>query len=188
MGITTELIREAVRRDGSPPCEAAVDALWRELREAARSSLARERSDHTLQPTDLASECFVRLLKMQRLEVRDRGRFFSLIHKILLHVLVDHARSRGATKRGEGRVKPLAPDVPSVGDDSDFDRDGLIDLDTALEWLRSNHSRFHGVVHDRYLVGKTHAEMAHELGCSETNVRNMIKAGLAYLFEFFDRA
>ena len=188
MGITTELIREAVRRDGSPPSEAAVDALWRELREAARSSLARERSDHTLQATDLASECFMRLLKMQRLEVRDRGRFFSLIHKILFHVLIDHARSRDASKRGGGRANSLAQDVPSTGDHNNFERDGLIDLDTALEWLRSNHSRFHCVVHDRYLVGKTHAEMARDLGCSETQVRNMIKAGLAYLFEFFDRA
>jgi len=116
--------------------EAALDQLLPklegELRRIARRYMARERKDHTLQPTALVNEAFLRLVGVKGVEWQDRAHFLALAAKIMRRILVNHALSRGAAKRGAGgRAEPLDEAIV-ISPDRDAD---LIELDAALEAL-----------------------------------------------------
>jgi RNA polymerase sigma factor (TIGR02999 family) len=95
----TALLREW--RSGS---EAALDRLvplvHHELRQIARRHLRRERRDHSLQPTALVNEAYLRLVDLERTDFRDRSHFFAMASRVMRRVLVDHARARRSHKRG----------------------------------------------------------------------------------------
>jgi RNA polymerase sigma factor (TIGR02999 family) len=163
----TELLRAWGRGD-----EAARDALvpivYTELRRCARRLLRRERPDHTLSPTGLVHEAYLRLVDQQGTDYHDRAHFFAVASRVMRHVLVDHARRRSAQRRGAGEIL-----VPLGGRDLP-DRTGglrIEELDAALGELAREHPRAAEVIELRYFGGLTLTETAQALETSPATVK-----------------
>jgi RNA polymerase sigma factor (TIGR02999 family) len=139
-----------------------------ELRRLAGAYMARERQGHTLQPTALVNEAFLRLVDAQDVPWQGRAHFFGLAARLMRRVLVDHARARGFQKRGGGApAVPLDTDVlvsraPDVA---------LLDLDRALDRLAEVDGRKAKVVEMRFFGGTTLEETADALGVSIDTVK-----------------
>ena len=145
-----------------------IDLVYPELRRIAARHLRRERQGHTLQPTALVNEAFLRLAQRPDKAWNDRAHFFAVAARIVRNVLVDHARAREASKRGSGTLTVVltesAAQVPAP-------EVNLLDLDTALkelEQLDPQHSR---IVELRYFAGLSIEETAVVVGVSESSVK-----------------
>lgn len=136
-------------------------AMYEELRTLAAKFLASERAGHTLQPTALANEVYIRIAKSQ--DVDDRLRFLSLAAMTIRHILVDHARRRNALKRG-GKHEGRSIDVSVVA--SEHTGVDVCDFDQALERLAAVGEREASVVILRVYGGLTLEEAATSLGIS----------------------
>ena len=139
-----------------------------ELRRLAGAYMARERPGHTLQPTALVNEAFLRLVDAQGVRWHGRAHFFGIAARLMRRVLVDHARARGFQKRGGGaQAVPLettilvsrAPDI------------ALLDLDHALDALAEIDERKARVVEMRFFGGMTVEETAGALSVSIDTVK-----------------
>ncbi|MGE0814027.1 MAG: sigma-70 family RNA polymerase sigma factor [Vicinamibacterales bacterium] len=163
-------------RDGSPDVttllsrwqEGHADALDQaaavvlpELRQIAQAYLRRERPDHTLQPTALVHEAFMRLVEAGQLAFDSRRQFYALAAQLMRRILVDHARATRAAKRGGGAVHVSVDDVnlPSTAD-----ADRFLDLHDALDRLAASEPRKARVIELRYFGGLTLEETADVLG------------------------
>ena len=151
--------------DGAEPGASAAAALlpmvYDQLRALAASYLQRERPDHTLQPTALVHEAYVRLARTEGLSFSGEAHFFAVAAKAIRQVLVDHARSHQALKRGRawGRVSlehELAATTPREID--------VLDLDEAMSALVEEHGRPGRVAELRFFGGLTTEQAAHVLG------------------------
>lgn len=141
--------------------------VYDELRHLARSYLRRERTDHTLQPTALVHEAYLRLVDTTQVDWQSRAHFFGIAARVMRRVLVDHARSRAAGRRGGGAVKI------SLDEAGDLLRDegrGLLALDEALAGLAELYPRPSRVVELRFFGGLTTPEIAGALGVSDSTV------------------
>ncbi|MEM8994984.1 MAG: sigma-70 family RNA polymerase sigma factor [Acidobacteriota bacterium] len=144
-----------------------LEALHAELRAQARIALRNERANHTLQPTALVNEAYLRLVEVDRIEWQDRRHFLCAAAKTMRRVLVDHARRRGRVKRGDGRaLMPLeeGEKVEIVVDEA------LEDLDDALEQLAELDPKKAQLVELRYFGGFTAEETAELMGVSRATV------------------
>ena len=103
------------------------------MRHLARGYLRGERPDHTLQPTALVHEAYLRLVDTTQVPWQSRAHFFGLAARLMRRVLVDHTRARVAAKRGSGRVEKISPD--EAGDLLRDEGAGLVALDDALQEL-----------------------------------------------------
>jgi RNA polymerase sigma-70 factor, ECF subfamily len=139
-----------------------------ELRRLAGAYMARERTGHTLQPTALVNEAFLRLVDARDIRWQGRAHFFGIAARLMRRVLVDHARARGFQKRGGGaQAVPLesavlvsrAPDI------------ALLDLDRALDELAEIDDRKARVVEMRFFGGMTVEETADALSLSVDTVK-----------------
>jgi len=138
----------------------------RDLHALAGQLLRGERADHTLQPTALLSEMWLRLLVQDGLEFETEAAFWAWASKTMRHILVDYARRRRAQKRGGGRRAGELPDVVgAVGID-------LLELDDALKRLEREHPRSARVVEMRFFGGMTEVMIAQRLGVSDRTVRS----------------
>ena len=146
-----------------------MELVYPELHRIAARHLSRERSGHTLQPTALVSEAYVRLAQQQPgTRWNDRVHFFAVAARVIRAVLVDHARARGAAKRGFGAQTVMLTDVGSNVAAPSVD---VLDLDAALvelEALNLEHSR---IVELRYFAGLSIEETAAALGTSLSSVK-----------------
>lgn len=104
----TRLLLDWRRGDRSAE-ERLVAELYDDLREVARGRLRGERNAHTLQPTALVHEAYLRLMGIRRIDWQDRGHFLAVAARVMGQVLVDHARRRRAAKRGGGEGLTLLP-------------------------------------------------------------------------------
>ncbi len=150
-----------------------------ELRRVAASYLQRERPDHTLQPTALVHELYLRLVDQRRVAWNDRVHFFAAAARTMRHILVDHARGQRSQKRGSGSLTvPLADaaDV-SLGPEAD-----LLALDEALEQLSQREPRQARVVELRFFAGLTLAETAAALGVGDATVSRDWAFAKAWLY------
>jgi RNA polymerase sigma-70 factor (ECF subfamily) len=150
---------------------AALDQLipfvHEELRRIARRHMGRERPGHSLQPTALVNEAYLRLVDLQRVRWQDRAHFFAMSARLMRRVLVDVARAKAYQKRGGGAqrvtfVEELLPDAEPTPD--------LIALDDALRVLAEQDSRKSQVVEMRFFGGLTVEETAEALGVSRDTV------------------
>jgi RNA polymerase sigma factor (TIGR02999 family) len=137
--------------------------VYAELRRVAARQLRRERSDHTLQPTALVHEVFIRLVDQRQVDWQNRAHFFGVAANVMRRILVDHARRRGASKRGEG--------VPSVPMDEARDAAAstgmpVLALDQALDRLEKVDADLAKLVELRAFGGLTIEEAAHVLSVS----------------------
>jgi RNA polymerase sigma factor (TIGR02999 family) len=175
---TTRLLLEAAGGN-----RAAADALlplvYDELRAIAAQKMRSERADHTLQPTALVNEAFLRLVDQTRVQWQGRAHFCAVAASMMRRILVDHARRRDADKRGAGQ-RPVVLDeafAPSGGQNP-VDIVALDDLLNRLAELNERHAR---VVELRFFGGLTVEETAHALGISPATVKNDWRAARAWL-------
>lgn len=146
-----------------------MELVYPELHRIAARHLNRERAWHTLQPTALVSEAYMRLAHQQPgKQWTDRTHFFAVAARIVRAVLVDHARARGAVKRGDGAVGvELADDHASVA----ARPVDLLDLDAALVELEAMNAEQSRIVELRYFAGLSIDETAAALAISPSSVK-----------------
>ena len=153
--------------------------LYDDLKRRARSQLRRERPDHTLQPTALVHEAYLRLLRQADLPWQSRAQFLGLAAVMMRRVLVDHGRGRRAGKRGAGYLRvPLDPDVgSSPPPEADFG-----DLERALEELAVQDPRQARLVELRVFGGLSFEDAAEVLGVSAATSQRDWRMARAWLF------
>ena len=167
--------------------EQLLPIVYDELRRLARHYLARERAGHTLQATALVHEAYERLADRSRVDWRGRTHFLAVSAQAMRRILVDHARERGAIKRGGGRLRVTLEGLGASPASGDLDPEDLLALDDALRKLRALHEREARVLECRYFAGMTTPEIATLLGVSERTVRDDWAHARAWLKrELFD--
>lgn len=158
--------------------EELFESLERELRAIAASAIRSERSDHTLQPTALMNEVWLRLAQTDRLSFESREAFLAFAARIVRHILVDYARKRLAKKRGGGKAS-IEIDDREHGVDSWAAR--MLDLEDELSRLADLHPRCARVVELRFFAGLEMEEIAQQLGVTARTVRNDWATARAWL-------
>jgi RNA polymerase sigma factor (TIGR02999 family) len=136
--------------------------VYDELRNLASQHLHRERPGHTLQPTALVHEAYLRLAAASRLDWQGRAHFFGIAARAMRQVLVDHARRRRASKRG-GEWRRVTLNSQLIGGNEECD---VVELDFALTKLSSQHEQLGRLVELRFFAGFTLDETADILGVS----------------------
>jgi RNA polymerase sigma factor (TIGR02999 family) len=155
--------------------------VYADLRRLARSALRRERSDHTLQPTALVHEAFLRLVPQQAKEWQSREQFFAVCSGLMRQVLVDHARRRRARKRGSGELRVALDDAGSALPAVSPPPVDVLELDRVLTELEALDGQRARVVEMRYFAGMTVPEIGEVLGRPEWDVKKDWKLAKAWL-------
>jgi RNA polymerase sigma factor (TIGR02999 family) len=147
--------------------------MYEELRRLAGSYLRGQPSDHTLQPTALVHEAFLRLIEQKQTSWNDRAHFFAVAATVMRHVLVNHAEKRATLKRGGDRLKLALDerrDAMPVGDMTGAQATDVLALHHALDELATLDARKGRVVELRWFGGMTHAQIAEVLDVSQRTV------------------
>ena len=169
-------------RDGE---HAALDELmpimYVELRRIARAYMSRQRSGHTLQPTALVNEAYIRLFADVDPQLTDRSHFLALMSRVMRQVLVDHARTVGAAKRGGPEAKVPLDTKVEIEDSSGGQVLNLLDLHRALESLEGENAALAQVVELHYFGGMTAEEVAAQLNRSVHIIRHELRLARAWL-------
>lgn len=152
--------------------------VYEELRHIAARQLVRERVGHTLQPTALVHEAYLRLVDQRRVDWQNRAHFFGVAAQVMRRILVDHARRHAAGKRGEG-VRCLsiddAPEMPAPGEVP------ILALHRALEGLEKIDPDLARIVELRAFGGLTIDEAAHVLDVSPSTAKREWRTAKAWL-------
>ncbi len=154
--------------------------IYDELRRLAGNYLRRERSDHTLQPTALVHEAYLKLVDQTQVKWQNRAHFFGIAANIMRRILVDYARQHRADKRGGAAEKlPLEEEILIVSEGKSAE---LLALDEALENLSKIDSQKSKIVELRYFGGLSVEETAEVLGVSEVTVKRHWRMAKAWLY------
>jgi RNA polymerase sigma-70 factor (ECF subfamily) len=176
--VVTQLLR--AWSAGNPDAqEQLLPLVYDELRRRAAGQLRLDRKGHTLQPTALVHEAYVRLLGQQRVDWQNRTHFFALASQMMRRVLVDHARARAAAKRPEQAVR-----VSLDGELASVDPRGcdLLMLDQALSELTRLDRRQGNIVELCYFGGLTEDEVASAMSISRSTVARELRSAKAWLY------
>jgi RNA polymerase sigma factor (TIGR02999 family) len=150
-----------------------------ELRRIAQRQMKREQPGHTLQPTALVSEVFLRLAGQAPYQWQDRAHFFAVCARMMRNILVDHARANARDKRGGGAVHVSLSEAATLAAGRSPD---LIALSDALERLEALDPQKGRIIDLRFFAGLTLEETADVLGISQTTVRREWRRSKAWLF------
>ncbi|HJQ37105.1 MAG TPA: sigma-70 family RNA polymerase sigma factor [Thermoanaerobaculia bacterium] len=161
----TEVLRAWEQGDDGA-LERLLPMVYSELRSIAARHLRSERSGHTLQPTALANEAYLRLRGLSDVPWHDRAHFFAIASRIMRRILVDHARANLAQKRGAGSPVLQVVDALQMSATSTMDAAELIDLDRALDRLAAEEPRLSRLIELRFFGGLNIDEVSALLGCS----------------------
>ena len=148
--------------------DAIVPLVYQELRRLARKCLAGQRSDHTLQPTALVHEAYLRLVKAHSTEWQNRVHFFAVAAQVMRQILVDHARARAAVKRGGGAFKITLNEDVLLRNKPELD---ILELDRALKRLLELDARQCQIVELRFFAGLSIEETAKILDISPATTK-----------------
>jgi len=169
----TALLLELERGDARA-ADHLVPLVYDELRRIASRQLRREAEGHTLSPTALVHEAYLRLVDQTRVQWVNRAQFFAVAARLMRRVLLDHARRVGAAKRGGGWKRMELEGAEIAVEERAAE---LIALDDALEKLAALNPRLSQVVECRFFGGMTEEETAAALGVTDRTVRrDWIKA------------
>lgn len=152
--------------------------VYDELRRLAGGYLRRERRNHTIQPTALVHEAYLRLVKQTHVSLHNRAQFFGLAAKLMRNILVDHARRRRASKRGGEQYSISLSRADRLSSKPDVD---LIALDNALSDLAAVKPRHAEIVELRFFGGLTIEEAAQVIGVSHATVEREWSFARAWL-------
>jgi len=175
-GITQLLLRWS--EGDSSAREKLMPLVYEELRRLAAKYLRRERLNHTLQPTALVNEAYLRLIDQQKVEWQNRAQFFGLAAKLMRNILVDHARSHQAAKRGGEQYSVSLSRADQVSAASVVD---LVALHETLERLTTHDPQKSNIVELRFFGGLTIEETAEVLDISHATVERDWKMARAWL-------
>jgi len=172
----TGLLRLVANRDDQAR-DRLFEIVYPQLRRLAAAHLSRERRDHTLQPTALVNEAFLRMPK-EGIDWQGRGHFFAIAAKAMRRVLVDHARGLLSGKRAGQRIELTEAIVYDMRRPTD-----ILELDHAMDRLASLHPRQAQVVEMRYFAGMTEEQIADVLGVASRTVKRDWQIARAWLYE-----
>ena len=176
-GQVTELL-VAWRRGDESAAERLIPLVYDDLRARAAGALRRERRAHTLTPTALVHEAYLRLVDGQLPEVQGRKHFLAIAARVMRRVLVDHARARNAAKRNQGKEALSLDEALTLGDGRG---PALVRLDDALSALASFDPAKARLVELRYFAGLTIEETADVLDTSPATVKREWALARAWL-------
>jgi RNA polymerase sigma-70 factor, ECF subfamily len=176
-GEITQLLKQL--STGNREAEARlVPLVYEELRRLAARRMRGERPDHTLQPTALVHEAYLKLIEQRRVNWQSRAHFYCVAARMMRRVLVDHAREMKAAKRDGGHKVPLEPSLIY----SEEKPGELLALDEALVRLADKDARQAQVVELRFFGGRSEEEIAAILGISARTVKRDWRVARAWLF------
>jgi RNA polymerase sigma-70 factor (ECF subfamily) len=177
-GDVTALLK-AMNRGDTTASEKLLPLVYGELHRLAKSYMRRERSDHTLQPTALINEAYLRLAH-DSTDWQSRAHFIGIAANVMRRVLIDHARSHNAGIRGGGLQKLELDEDLIASEDKSLE---LLALDEALARLEKENPRRAKVVELRYFAGLSIEEIAHILGIAPRSVKRDWAVARAWLFK-----
>jgi RNA polymerase sigma-70 factor (ECF subfamily) len=152
--------------------------VYRELQRIARGHFRREREGHTLQPSDLINEAFLRLVN-QRVHWQNRAHFFGVASQTMRHLLVNHAKRKKRKKRGGGDIRVSLSEAVNLVKDGELD---VLALNDALEELAAIDPRQSRIVELRYFGGLTIEQTAEVLEVCAATVKNEWSLARAWLY------
>jgi RNA polymerase sigma factor (TIGR02999 family) len=173
----TQLLLRWSRGDQSALSQL-MPVVYDELYKLAHSYLRRERPDHTLQPTALINEAYLRLIKQDFPEWQSRRHFYGVAAQLMRQILVEYARSRAADKRGGGAQKFSLDEALTFSDDKAAE---LVALDDALVALAKFDERKVRIIELRYFGGLSLEETAAALGISVATIGHEVRLARAWL-------
>lgn len=156
------------------------EAFYSELKKIAERQMRSERADHTLQPTALVNEFFLRLARQKRFSVNGRAHFLAIASRAMRRVLIDHARWRNAARHGGEAVSLPLERTQVAADGGQFD---MLHLDEVLEQLAAEEPRMGRVVELKYFGGLTFSEIAHVLSVSERTAKRDWETARTWLYK-----
>lgn len=166
-------------RDGDRAVlDQVVPVVYGELHKIAAGYLSRERPSHTLQPTALVNEAYLRLLGAEHPDYRSRAHFFGVAASIMRQILVDHARERHAAKRGGHAVAVVINEATDAAAPSSA---AVVAIDDALNALARLDQEKARIVELRFFGGMSAEEIAECLGDSVHRVRHQMRLALAWI-------
>ncbi|HEX8385598.1 MAG TPA: sigma-70 family RNA polymerase sigma factor [Rubricoccaceae bacterium] len=181
VGEVTQLLHRLTDGDAGS-ADRMFPLVYAELRQIARARLRSERDGHTLTPTALVHEAFLRLVEGSEVSWQGRAHFYAVAAGVMRRLLVDWARGRRAEKRGGGAVHVSTDETGVAAVLGQTDReDAVLALDEALATLAKRSERQSRVVECRYFAGLTIEETAEALGVSSTTVRTDWRLARAWL-------
>jgi RNA polymerase sigma factor (TIGR02999 family) len=178
----TELLLAWGRGDAAA-FDRLVPLVHDQLRQLARRYMRRERADHTLEPTALVNEAYLRMIAVKGVDWQNRAHFFAIAARVMRQILVDSARRHRTPHRG-GTVQHLSLDEVMVR--STVPHPNLVALDDALQALESAYPRKSRVVELRYFGGMKVEEVAAVLGISRDTVKRDWRFAKVWLLRELD--
>lgn len=157
----TRSLASSAGDDAGRHLDSLLPDVYDELKRLAASHLRRERADHTLQPTALANEAYLRLVDERITSVNGRAHFFAVAARAMRRILVEHARARNATKRGGDRERVPLDAASAALDAPNLD---VLDVEPLLDDLALLDERKARVVEMRFYAGLTLPEIARAVG------------------------
>lgn len=173
----TQVLTELTGGDKSAAARL-LDVFYDELRALAGHCFQGMPAVHTLQPTALVHEAFVRITDRTGFEFKDRSHFFAVYATVMRRVLADHARNRRAQKRGRDWDRVALTNIPTPAGGDEID---VLDLDEALERLAERSPRQARIVEYRFFSGMTVEEVGRVLGISRSTVEDDWRMARAWL-------
>jgi RNA polymerase sigma factor (TIGR02999 family) len=179
MEFNHEITRILVEWDRDPrdAIERLTPLVYDELRLLAASCLKSQRPGHTLQPTALVHEAYLRLAGQESIAWKDRGHFFGIAARAMRLILVDSARRHFSQKRGSGKKVELEDEIEYC----QARADEFLDLNDAIEALQKWDERKHGVLEMKYFGGMSREQIAEALGVSLGTVKRDLTIAEAFL-------
>jgi RNA polymerase sigma-70 factor (ECF subfamily) len=174
----TDLLNRVAQGDKDAEADL-MPRVYRQLHTIAASHLRRERSEHTLQATALVNEAYLKLAGAKSIDWKNRAHFFGVAARAMRRILVDYARQKGASKRGDHCVyMPFDEDLFVSDQQSTL----VTDIDSALERLERLNPRQARIVELRFFSGLTEEEIAEVLGISSRTVKRDWTMARAWLY------
>lgn len=174
----TQILREWSDGDANAPARL-MPLVYDELRRQARRFLAKERNSHTLQPTALVHEAYMKLIDQSRINWQSRAHFFGIAARMMRRILIDHARAHAAEKRGGAAIRLSLDDLQIPLEQRASD---LIALDEALENLMQFDERKAKIVELRFFGGLSDEEISEVLKISTRTVLRDWKTAKLWLY------
>jgi RNA polymerase sigma factor (TIGR02999 family) len=180
MNNITLILREVVSRGEGKSVEELLPILYEELRKLAAIQMARETAGHTLQPTALVHEAWLRLVSNEERSWKNRAYFFAAAAEAMRRILIEHARRKSRLKHGGGqeRLNIESLELSEVAPD-----EKLLMVNEALERLEKQNPERARIVVLKFFGGMTNKEVAQTLGMGERTVKRHWVAAKAWLFD-----
>lgn len=173
------LLLQKINADSSESLDRLLPIVYDQLRAIAGNQMKQERRDHTLSPTALVHEAYLKLIDQQRVTWQNRAHFFAISAQIMRRILINHAEKKSAAKRGGDQIRVTLSEHSDPGSDSKIE--DLLSLNEALNRLAKLDETQAKIVEMRYFGGLTNPEIAEVLKVSESTVQRSWSVARAWL-------